>query len=111
MLLNATPDAPRPIAVIPAGSDDVIRREAMILTDRLRRFGFHVDLGFSGNMGKRMKRADKLNARAAVIFGEDERLARVVTIRDLDTGEQFSVSLQAMEHKLSDIVNGSSAKG
>jgi len=111
LLLNSNPDAPRPIAVIPAGNDDVIRREAMVLTNRLRKAGFAVDLGFSGNMGKRMKRADKLRARAAVIFGEDERLARVVTIRDLDTGEQSTVALQVMEATLSKIVNAGLEKG
>jgi len=105
MLLEATPEAPRPVAVVPAGMDDIIRRDAMILTERLRRAGFTVDLGFSGNMGKRMKRANKLNARAAVIFGEDERLARVVTLRDLDTGDQSTVSLEAMESALRQIMN------
>jgi len=106
MLLENEPAAVRPIAVIPAGNDDVIRREAMVMADRLRRAGFPVDLGFSGNMGKRMKRADKLNARAAVIFGEDERLARVVTLRDLDSGEQSTVSFQALEETLTALLEG-----
>ena len=41
----------------------------------LRRAGFAVDLGYSGNLRRRMQRADKINARAAVILGDDE-LAR-----------------------------------
>jgi len=106
MLLENEPAAVRPVAVIPAGNDDVIRREAMVMADRLRRAGFPVDLGFSGNMGKRMKRADKLNARAAVIFGEDERLARVVTLRNLDSGEQSTVSFQDLEETLTALLEG-----
>ncbi|MBN2752827.1 MAG: hypothetical protein JXQ84_08985, partial [Rhodospirillaceae bacterium] len=53
------------------------------------------------NMGKRMKRANKLNAKVAVIFGEDERLARVVTLRNLDSGEQATVALDHVEDTLS----------
>ncbi len=97
MLLAEPPAVARPVAMIPAGADPMIKREAMILTERLRRAGFAVDLGFSGNMGKRMKRANKVSARVAVIFGEDERLARAVTLRDLDSGEQATVALDRME--------------
>lgn len=104
MLLTVAPEAPRPVAVIPAGNSDVIRREAMILTERLRRAGFTVDLGFSGNMGKRMKRANKLNARVAVIFGDDEQQARAVTLRDLDSGEQQTVSFDHMEALLAQML-------
>jgi histidyl-tRNA synthetase len=94
--------------MIPAGADPMIKREAMILTERLRRAGFAVDLGFSGNMGKRMKRANKVSARVAVIFGEDERLARAVTLRDLDSGEQATVSLDRMEDAVRGMLAGTS---
>ena len=50
MLLADEVAAERPVAMIPAGNDPMIKREAMILTERLRRAGFAVDLGFSGNM-------------------------------------------------------------
>jgi len=100
MLLAEPPAGGRPVAMIPAGNDPVIKREAMILTERLRRAGFAVDMGFSGNMGKRMKRANKLSAKVAVILGEDERLARAVTLRNLDSGEQTTVALDRMEETL-----------
>ncbi len=106
MLLAEAPAGPRPVAMIPAGNDAVIKREAMILTERLRRAGFAVDLGFSGNMDKRMKRANKLSARVAVILGEDERLARAVTLRNLDSGEQATVALDRMEETLARMLSG-----
>jgi histidyl-tRNA synthetase len=92
--------------MIPAGADPLLKREAMVLTERLRRAGFAVDLGFSGNMGKRMKRANKVAARVAVILGEDERLARAVTLRDLDSGEQVTVALDRMEESLRALLAG-----
>jgi histidyl-tRNA synthetase len=106
MLLAEAPEGARPVAMIPAGNDPVIKREATILTERLRRAGFAVDLGFSGNMGKRMKRANKVAARVAVILGEDERLARAVTLRDLDSGEQTTVAVDRMEETLRQMLSG-----
>jgi histidyl-tRNA synthetase len=35
-----------------------------------------------------MRRADRVNARIAVLIGEDEIARDVVTLRDLDSGEQ-----------------------
>ncbi len=89
MMLEAPPPAARPIAVVPVGDD--ARATALEITQRLRHDGYTVDLGFSGNVGKRMKRANKLNASAAVLLGEDELARGVATIRDLDSGEQEEV--------------------
>lgn len=98
MLLAEEPVVSRPIAVIPVGPADEI--PALQLTERLRRAGFTVDLGYSGNVGKRMKRANRLNASAVVIVGEDERSRGVAAVRDLDSGEQDEVPLDALEDRL-----------
>jgi histidyl-tRNA synthetase len=58
------------------------------------------DLGYSGNMGKRMKRANKLNARVAVILGENELAKNVAALRDLDSGEQREVPLDTLIESL-----------
>ena len=99
MLLAVEPEAPRQIAVVPIGAQ--AEAEALTLTQRLRHAGFAVDLGFGGNAGKRMKRANKLAARAAVILGEDEMAQNAVTVRDLDSGEQELVPLDALTGRLS----------
>ena len=70
MLLADMPPPARPIAIVPLGA--LAERRALALAQDLRRRGLTIELGFSGNMGKRLKRADKLNARAAVILGDDE---------------------------------------
>ena len=51
-------------------------------------------------MGKRMKRANKLNARVALIIGEDEVKQSVVTVRQLDSGEQSRVAMADLESHL-----------
>lgn len=94
MLMDRDVPAPRPIAVIPVGQ--AAEAVALNLTQKLRHAGYGIELGFSGNVGKRMKRANKLGARAAVLLGEDELANNSATVRDLDSGEQELVSLEAV---------------
>lgn len=94
MLSGATGEAPRPIALIPIG--EVAETEALKIGQALRRDGFVVDQAFRGNLGKRMKRADKLSAAAALIFGDDELAKGVVQVRNLTTGDQSEVALDGI---------------
>ncbi len=96
MLVGEPPPPARPIAVIPMGDASA----AMVVAERLRRAGLAVELGYSGNMKKRMARANKVNARFAVILGEDEAARGAVTLRDLDGGTQDEVPLASLEDHL-----------
>ena len=98
MLIGEPKKAPRPIAVVPVG--EAASSPALALTQRLRRAGFVVDMGYLGNMGKRMKRANKLKACAAVLLGEDELAHDAATVRDMDSGEQLEVPMQFLEDHL-----------
>ncbi len=98
MLTDAPAPAPRPITVIPVGADQ--ETTALDVALRLRRAGFTAELGFSGNLGKRMKRANKLNSCAAVLLGEDEMARGAATLRDMETGEQVEVPLASLEDHL-----------
>jgi histidyl-tRNA synthetase len=91
MLIAEPPPPPRPVAVVPVGAAG--ERAALPLAERLRDAGFVVDLGYSGNLARRLKRADRLRARAAVLLGEDELERGAATVRDLDTGAQSAVPL------------------
>ncbi|MBE0530022.1 MAG: histidine--tRNA ligase [Rhodospirillales bacterium] len=98
MLVEGTPKLARPLVVVPIGEE--AEERAFAVTQGLRRAGFSVDLGFSGNLGKRMKRANALNARAAVILGGDELARGAAAVRDMDSGEQAEVPLTALEEHL-----------
>jgi len=95
MLAKAGEEAQRPISVIPTGQDTA--NDALVLAHRLRRKGFKIDHGYSGNVGKRMKRANSANACAAIILGEDEISKNVGLVRDMDSGEQTEVSLDQID--------------
>lgn len=97
MMVGDFAGAVRPIAIIPMGAEAT--RKAMIVAQDLRNTGYNIDLGYSGNMGKRMKRADKVGAVAAIIIGDDELAREAATVRDMSSGEQAEVPLQNLgEH-------------
>jgi histidyl-tRNA synthetase len=89
MLLTETPPTPRPVVVVPIG--EATMRPAMQLAEELRAAGHHVDLGFRGKVGQRLKRAAQQNARFALLLGEDELAAGTVVLRDLDRSEQTEI--------------------
>lgn len=98
LMIAEPPPPPRPIALVPIGAE--AEALALKLAQELRRDGFAVDLAYSGNLQKRMRRADRIKARAAVIVGEDELKSSQVALRDLDAGTQTEVSLAALKERL-----------
>lgn len=98
MLSDVSLTKNRPISVVPVSSD--LTRKAQTLVQDLRKTGLFIEFSFTGNMKKRLKRADKSNARAAVILGEDELKDGNVVLRDLDSGEQDIISLSDVAQTL-----------
>jgi histidyl-tRNA synthetase len=98
MLIGDPPAPERPVVVIPVGEEAQV--SALKIAHRLRQAGVSVDMSYKGNLGRRMKRANKVNARAALIMGGDELARDVVTLRDLDSGEQAEVPVADLEQRL-----------
>ena len=91
-MLTPEPLPPRsPVAMVPIG--DAGEMAASKLAEELRDHGLAVDLGYSGNLARRLRRANRIGAFAAILLGEDELARGVATLRDLDTGVQCEVSL------------------
>ncbi len=82
MLIAEPPAVPRPVALVPIGEE--AEALALRLAEDLRDLGLAVDLGYSGNVQRRMRRANRIGARAAVLLGEDELAKGVATVRDLE---------------------------
>ena len=98
MMIDEPDDQVRPITIVPVGDEQ--KEQALILAQQLRHADFTVDLGYTGNMRKRLNRANKSNACAAVIIGEDELAKGVATVRDMATGEQSEISLDSLAEHL-----------
>jgi histidyl-tRNA synthetase len=94
MLCNEPKAQPRPVAIAPLGPAAEIK--ALGIARSLRKHGIVVEQEYRGNMKRRMQRANKLNARAAIIIGDDELAKGVAQLKDLDSGEQREVALDQL---------------
>jgi histidyl-tRNA synthetase len=99
LLTADPPPASRPVALVPIGAAAETR--TLLLAEELRHAGLVVEQSVRGNLSRRMKRADRINARFAIIVGEDELAAGAATVRDLDSGEQQSVAFDQLADFLS----------
>ncbi|MBX6745214.1 MAG: histidine--tRNA ligase [Acetobacteraceae bacterium] len=93
-----TPPAPRPVAVVPVG--EAAEGPALDLLQALRRAGVVAEIAYKGNLKRRMERANRIGARAAVILGEDELAKGIAQLRDLDAGTQESVAIGEIVRRL-----------
>ena len=94
---DAPVDMPR-VAVMSAEED--ADSTAFALAEALRTAGIAVDLPTGGNIGKRMKKADRAGIRCAVILGGAELASGTVQLRDLGEGAQEEVALADLVPRL-----------
>jgi histidyl-tRNA synthetase len=93
-----TPAAPRLVTVIPVSEAE--EGVALNLLQSLRAAGIGAEMGYRGNLKRRMERANKQGARAALIIGETEAAQGVAQLRDLDAGTQEQVAFAALVERL-----------
>jgi histidyl-tRNA synthetase len=90
---NRSIDKPQ-IVLIPMG--EAAEAKATGIIADLRRAGIACDMGYRGNMKKRMQRANASGAAWAIILGDDELTRGEAAVRNLGTGEQQAVALDAL---------------
>src|SRR5271165_2640602 len=89
MLIAEPPATRRPVAVVPIG--EAAEGAALTLAEVLRKNDWPVDLGYSGNLARRLRRADRIGAFAAILLGDEELARGVAILRDLINGIQSEV--------------------
>ncbi|EAT09050.1 histidine--tRNA ligase [Sphingobium sp. 10 DY56-G10] len=94
MLVDA-PEVEKPSVVLIPMGEAAEARATGIIAD-LRRAGIACDMGYRGNMKKRMQRANASGADWAIILGDDELAQGEAAVRNLGTGEQQAVALDAL---------------
>ncbi len=85
-------------AIIPMG--EIADTTAWRLAQVLRFAGISTDIAYKGNSKKRFERANKVAAQFAVIIGKDELASNKLTLKDLKTGEQESLTEEQVTEKL-----------
>ena len=66
----------------------------------LRQQGWSVDFSFSGLASKRLKRAHKIQATWALLWGSEEQKDNSVIVKNLKTGHQEKVSRDQINESL-----------
>ena len=91
------------ISIIPIGIENNIL--CMNLADALRKRNISIDMGYSGNLKKRLKQSNKVSANYAVIIGDEEVENNNAIVRNLETGSQENIELNKLvEHIEKNIV-------
>ncbi|QKX03110.1 histidine--tRNA ligase [Wolbachia endosymbiont of Litomosoides sigmodontis] len=85
-LINYSVKERRPICLVPIGKE--AGEYALILANKLRRNGLYVICEYNGVLKKRMKKASQVNAKAVLIFGNEELGSKTLKIKNMDTGEE-----------------------
>lgn len=90
IILNQKIEPQRPVHLIPLG--EAAEKYSHSVLREIRQAGIPSEMSFSGNMGKRMKKANQKNAFAAIIIGDNELKDQKASIKFFDSGEQKKVS-------------------
>jgi histidyl-tRNA synthetase len=92
-------DAPRPVFVATMGEGTRLR--GLQLLAALREADVPAETDYLGrSLKSQMKQANRLNARAVLILGEDELSQGVATVRDMATSQQETVPLDQVVDRL-----------
>jgi histidyl-tRNA synthetase len=57
-------------------------------------------MAYRGNLRRRLERANRIGARAAIILGPDDIAGGRAQVKDLGTGAQEAVALDALADRL-----------
>lgn len=96
---------PRPVGVYIAAMGEAARMEGMRLVKELRDAGVKAEFDHVGKSFKaQFKYADKLGARFVAILGEEEVKGGTVKLKNMEKGEELSVSLSEFVNTVKNIL-------
>lgn len=84
----------KPVAVIPLGGD--AESTALLTAHALREANIYAEIIFSGNLAKRLKKANKLNALYAIMIGEEELKMQQAQVKEFDSGHEEKVAFSSI---------------
>lgn len=88
--------------------DEELLHPSLSLANKLRGTGIRVTSQLqTDKIGKQFRYADRIGARVAIILGPEEAANQTISIKDLKTGEQVTVSQEKMVEKLENLLEGS----
>ena len=96
-------DLPLDAYVMPLGIES--QKNALMVANELRVLGYRVDMCYDDvKLGNMFKRAEKKQAKLAIIIGEEEIKNEAVVLKNMETKEQITVSLEDLGNKVDEIL-------
>lgn len=81
--------------------------QAMKLMHKLRATGIQVDKDYQDRKLKsQFKAADRLKAKFVLVIGEDELEKQIVTVKDMNTGDQKEVQMEKLDETMQQLLTG-----
>ena len=102
LLIQPLIDDNKLISVIPIESK--YNNIAFKITEDLRKNFINTDIGFSGNIKKRLSYANKIKSKFAIIIGEEEANQSAALVKNLDTGKQIKIKFNELSKYLKKIL-------
>jgi len=87
------------------GLSEKFNLDLLQMMDRLIKDGIKTEILYTGNVSKKLKRADKINAKFAIIIGEDEISQNIVNLKNLKTGFQQGINLGDAINEIKSLLN------
>jgi histidyl-tRNA synthetase len=87
------------------GLSEKFNLDLLQMMDRLIKDGIKTEILYTGNVSKKLKRADKINAQFAIIIGEDEISQNIVNLKNLKTGFQQGIKLGDAINEIKSLLN------
>ena len=75
------------------------------IMNKLINSGIKTETFYTGNISKKFKRADKINASFAIIIGDDELANNTVRLKNLKSGYQDEISLEEAIKNIKKLLN------
>ncbi len=93
---GGAPDVPRPDFYLAVLDGDALA-DAVVIAQKLREAGKRGEVSFSAKSVKsQMRQASKNGARKCLLLGGDELAANAIAVKDMETGDQETVPLDAL---------------
>ena len=89
--------------VILIAHSDKINLKILKLYDQLLENNIKTEMLYSGSLNKKLKRANKVSAKFAIIVGENELKNKLVMLKNLESGEQELIKFDTLIKKLKKI--------
>ncbi len=81
-----------------ASIDEQALNQAQIIGNELRKRGFSVQISFEAkSLKSQLRLANKLNVKKCLLLGQEEMKNKLITVKDMYSGDQFQIKQENLE--------------